>query len=290
MFDDEVDGGDVLDAPVVAPATTAAAADPVWDKWTFNKEGILKIQQIIIDLFDNGKIVKGFKKLRTKDGFAKTNWKTLFALYDLGTDLGVGRIQGKRILKTFYAILEQHGLHKHISLRDDWRGVHEPFQNSYEGLFRIRRLEYSLPIELFGSKFLDNRKPLAKLFGIGLDIRAVLGEALLDIDYVNFSSSFHRENGMLEGYETGDDFFNICQYTELLEEHPVYGKPIPLCLGISSDKTQCNNSGSVCEQAVVISILNAKGGAYKMLFAGFVPLHLPYSDHTMDSLMRRQGR
>jgi hypothetical protein len=122
----------------------------------------------------------------------------------------------------------------------------------------------------------NGQKPIAKMTGILLDIKAILAEALLEIDPINFSTSYRREGGILAD-------------TDKIREHPIYGKPIPLCLGFSSDKTQCNNSGSVCEQAVVLSILNAKNDAYKMLFGGFVPLELPYSDRLLDGLLGRKG-
>ena len=259
------------------------------DPYIFDVEGILSKQKIFITLFDKGEIVKRFKKLRTYKGNEKTDWRDLFTLYKLAQRLGAGRVEGKKVLSSLFEVLERHGLEKAISLRKDWRSVQRPFESIYDDLFKVRRIEYPLPREFFGTKTLDGRKPIAPMVGIALDIKAVLAEALLDIDIENFSTSFERKDGILGGYGTGDDFHNILEYVNEMEEHPIYGKPIPLCIGISSDKTHCNHSGSVCEQAVVASILNAKGGAYKMLFTGFVPLQFPYSDHVLNSLMCKQG-
>jgi len=259
------------------------------DAYIFDEEGIFSKQKILMALFDEGEIVHSFKKLRTFKGNEKTDWRDLFTLYKLAQRLGAGRVEGKKILSSFFELIERHGLEKAISLRKDWRSVQRPFESTYDDLFKARRIEYPLPREFFGTKTLDGRKPIAPMVGIALDIKAVLAEALLDIDIENFSTSFERKDGILGGYGTGDDFHNILEYVNEMEEHPIYGKPIPLCIGISSDKTHCNHSGSVCEQAVVASILNAKGGAYKMLFTGFVPLQFPYSDHVLHSLMCKQG-
>ena len=262
---------------------------PEWD-FKINM-GILKKQDAFIDLFDNGKIVEKFRKIRTPSGGrAKTDWRDLFAIYSLGAEFGFSRAKGNRLLKEITDMLKRHNISKAITLRKDWRSMQKLFTNGYAGLFNIRKVHYNLPSRFFGIKSLDGRKPIAKFSGVSLDVIAVLAEALLEIDPENFSTSHHRDGDILAGYETGEDFKNICADTDQIGAHPKYGKPIPLCIGLSSDKTQCNTSGSVCEQAVVLSILNAKKEAYKMLFSGFLPLELPYSDRILDGLLAKQGR
>jgi hypothetical protein len=127
------------------------------------------------------------------------------------------------------------------------------------------------------------------MVGLALDVKAVLAEALLDLDPSHVSTTFRRDHDILDGFETGDAFRKISEDDKLFDPHPEYGKPISLCLTIRSDETTCNTSRTEKEQAVVISILNAKAPHYKMLFLGYVPIHKPYSDPILHELLSKRG-
>ena len=64
-------------------------------------------------------------------------------------------------------------------------------------------------------------KPLAKMRGIALDVKAVLAEALLQIDPSKFAMKYKRDDGILGGFESGDDFRKISEDDELFDEHEV---------------------------------------------------------------------
>ena len=86
---------------------------------------------------------------------------------------------------------------------------------------------------------------------------------------------------MLSNFSTGSSYFR--KLTEDADQYPLVGgkKPIHICLSIFSDKSQATQTSS--EQPVVFSILNSIGTAYKMIFAGYAPLSLPYTDEVSMS-------
>ena len=120
-------------------------------------------------------------------------------------------------------------------------------------------------------------------------MKTVLAEALLGLDPSQFSTTFQRNEGILDGFESGDIFEKLSEDDKLFEPHPEHGHPISLCLSIRSDETTCNTLRTEKEMVIVISILNAKPPHYKMLFLGYVPIHKPYSDPILHELLIRQG-
>jgi hypothetical protein len=80
------------------------------------------------------------------------------------------------------------------------------------------------------------------MVGLALDVKAVLAEALLDLDPSQVSTTFRRDHDILDGFETGDVFRKISEDDKLFDPHPEYGQPISLCLTIRSDETTCNTS------------------------------------------------
>jgi hypothetical protein len=130
-----------------------------------------------------------------------------------------------------------------------------------------------------------NKKPLGKFRGLACDVKTVLAEALLEIDPSQFAMKYKRDDGILGGFESSNDFRKICEDDENFHEHPVHGRPISLCITVRTDETTCNTARTETEQPVVISILNAKGDAYKMIFLGYAPIHKPYSDEVLKSLL-----
>jgi hypothetical protein len=159
-------------------------------------------------------------------------------------------------------------------------------------------------------------KPWLPVKAYGLDVAYVLGKALLDVDPDCLAQRPKKqtltdrqdlmemldEDGrtlvenldqndpalqiplqdiQLSDFSTGSVFKRLCDDADLYS--PVNGmKPFHLCLAIFSDKSLATASSS--EQPVVFSILNCTGKEYKMLFAGYAPLTLPYSDEVRCSL------
>jgi hypothetical protein len=161
------------------------------------------------------------------------------------------------------------------------------FKSSYAELFEKNVYEYKLDEDLFG-RFelpLKDEKPLAPMRGLALDVKTVLAEALLEIEPSQFITEYKRDDDILKGFETSDDFRKISEDDQLFDHHPQYGHPISLCLTVRTDETTCNTARTESEQAVVLSILNAKGAAYKMIFLGYAPIHLPYTKDYIQKLL-----
>ena len=130
---------------------------------------------------------------------------------------------------------------------------------------------------------------MKKLRGLALDVNAVLAEELLALDPSQLSMEYRRDDDVLGGFETSELFRKIREDDELFDEHPDFGKPISLCITVRTDATTCNTARTEKEQAVVISILNAKVPHYKMLFLGYVPIQKPYSDYILNDLLGKKG-
>ena len=256
-------------------------------------EEILKIQREHLRLFEDREIIKKFKKIRTPKGkIHKKKWEDLIDIYGYGTTKGMSRDDKNDLLEMMNGINERNGIADHVTIPKDWKSLDALFTSSYESLFEKKTFEYDLPKDFFGEFEADGETPLRKMVGYALDVKRVLAEALLGIDPDHFSTTYRRDNGILDGFESGDVFQKISEDDKLFypdPEHPEYGHPISLCLSIRSDETTCNSSRTEKEMAIVISILNAKSPHYKMLFLGYVPIHMPYSDPILHDLLIERG-
>ena len=304
LFAPEMNEHDVTNTDYV-PGRTACVMGPVQIEETPERElqvmdiykleaseEILKIQIEKIRLFEEGEIIEKFEKIRTPKGkhHAK-KWEDLVDLYELGIDCKISRPIKDKMLATFTRILERNEVDHFVTIPKTWASIDDLFTCSYAEMFNTKDYFYELPEEFFG-KFelpLNRRNPLAKMRGLGLDVKAVLAEALLEIDPSQFVMEYKRVDGILDGFESSDDFRKISADDKFFDEAPPYGHPISLCVTIRTDETTCNNSGSETEQSVLLSILNAKGNAYKVLFLGYAPIHKPYSDAVLKSLLKEAG-
>ena len=207
------------------------------------------------------------------------------------------------------------GRHKQLlPIGHTWKGIKKAIRRKSRGVFKVKEFTYSLPEKFFGQ--LDSQgKPWLPVVAYGLDVRYVLAKALLDVNPGKFATKWHKqtykdrpecistvdrqtieylfeagekiedvelpiEDYELSNFSTGSYFKRLTDDAE--KYPPVEGKkPIHICLGIFSDKSQATNTSS--EQPVVFSILNSLGTEYKMIFAGYAPLSLPYSDEVIVS-------
>ena len=249
---------------------------------------ILRIQDENIRLFEEGEITRKFEKIRTPKGKHHVKkWEDLVDLYDLGIDCNLSRVQKNKMLATFSKIHARNEIDHYVTIPKTWDSIEDLFMCSYLEMFKEKEYEYALPEEFFGTFELPvaNKKPLGKFRGLACDVKTVLAEALLEIDPSQFAMKYKRDDGILGGFESSNDFRKICEDDENFHEHPVHGRPISLCITVRTDETTCNTARTETEQPVVISILNAKGDAYKMIFLGYAPIHKPYSDEVLKSLL-----
>ena len=253
-------------------------------------DDILNIQREHLRLFEDREIIAKFQEIRTPKGkIHKKRWEDLLDIYAFGVGLGMSRDDKNDLLALMNGVNERNDASSLISIPKDWKSLDKLFTSSYESLFEQKSFEYALPVDFFGEFEEDGETPLRKMVGLALDVKRVLAEALLSLDPSQFSTTFKRVNGILDGFESSDLFRKISEDDKLFEPHPEYGQPISLCLSVRSDETTCNTSRTEKEMAVVISILNAKPPHYKMLFLGYVPIHLPYSVPILHDLLIARG-
>lgn len=256
-------------------------------------EDILNLQKERIRVFEEGEFKKQFKSMRrSKKGRTKKKWEDILDLFSLGVDLNLSQAQGTKMLLTFLRIAERNGCVDLMSIPKTWKSICKRFKNLrkiYETFFQKKTLEFALPEAYFGKFEKDGFTPLNKMRGVTLDIKAVLAENLLDLDPSQLSTEFSRPNDVLSGFESGEVFRKICLDDQLFEAHPIYGKPVSLCISVFTDASTCNRPRTEKEPPVVLSIANAKPESYKMIFLGYAPIHKPYSDDILYALLDSQG-
>jgi len=256
-------------------------------------EEILQLQLERIRVFEEGEFKKQFKSMRrsNKDA-AKKNWEDILDLFSLGVDLNVSQAQGTKMLLTFLRIAKRNGCANRISIPRTWKSISKRFKtlrNNYEIFFQKKTFEYALPEAYFGKFEKDGFTALNKMRGVSLDVKAVLAENLLDLDPSQLSTKFCRSDDVLSGFESGETFRKICEDDQLFEAHPLYGKPVSLCISVFTDASTCNRPRTEKEQPVVLSIANVKAESYKMIFLGYAPIHKPYSDDILYELLDSRG-
>ena len=273
---------------------------------------IIDIQSRISSVLD----VNKRSDLRTRKdtvGDGKRQLADIVDLYGWGLRAGVSEQKGDEMLKTMHRIMHRHN--QKLPMGKTWKAVKLAIRRKCKGLFKFKEFSYPLPVRFFGTEKMDG-KPWLPVKAYGLDVAYVLGKALLDVDPDCLAQRPKKqtltdrqdlmemldEDGrtlvenldqndpalqiplqdiQLSDFSTGSVFKRLCDDADLYS--PVNGmKPFHLCLAIFSDKSLATASSS--EQPVVFSILNCTGKEYKMLFAGYAPLTLPYSDEVRCSL------
>ena len=262
-------------------------------------------KQILSNLDVNKKFEVRTRKLSSVEG--KRKLADLVDLYGWGLSAGVSERKGNELLQAIHRIMSRHN--KTLPMGNTWKAVKLAIRRKCRGLFKFKEFSYALPVRFFGTSKMDGKAWLP-VKAYGLDVAYVLGKALLDVDPDNFAQrpktqtflerpdlmNMLDEDGRslvesldvrdpalripiqdakLSDFSTGSVFRRLCEDADQFP--PVNGiKPIHICIAIFSDKSQATQTSS--EQPVVFSILNCLGEEYKMLFAGYAPLTLPYSD------------
>jgi hypothetical protein len=181
----------------------------------------------------------------------------------------------------------------------------------------VDEYSYQLPEKFFGKEDSSGKQWLP-VKAYALDIKHVLAKALLDVDPSKFAirpkkqtyglrpDLFEKEDDfvqehltevghgdwksvalseenefLLSDFSTGSYFKAVCADSD---KYPLVDgqRPIPICLAVFSDKSLATSNSS--EQPVVFSILNCTGEDYQMLFLGYAPITLPYSDEVSHNI------
>ena len=245
------------------------------------------------------------RKLASVEG--KRKLADLVDLYGWGLSAGVSERKGNELLQAIHRVMYRHN--KRLPMGNTWKAVKLAIRRKSRGLFKFKEFSYALPVRFFGTSKMDGKAWLP-VKAYGLDVAYVLGKALLDVDPNKFAQrpktqtfierpdlmNMLDEDGrslvenldvrdpalripiqdvQLSDFSTGSVFKRLCEDADQFPS--VNGiQPIHICIAIFSDKSQATATSS--EQPVVFSILNCLDEEYKMLFAGYAPLTLPYSD------------
>ena len=222
---------------------------------------------------------------------------------------GISEKKGNELLDVMHGIMDRH--ESFLPMGHTWKAIKTAVRRKSRGVFQVDEYTYLLPEKFFGQTNSAGKQWLP-VKAYGLDIRHVLAKALLDTDPVSFVTKPKEQTyGLRPDYldampdyfkeavlEAGDEAwksleidddsefllsdFSTGSYFRALcadaDKYPVVRgkKPIHICLSVFSDKSLATASCS--EQPVVFSILNCVGKEYKMLFLGYAPITLPYSD------------
>ena len=228
---------------------------------------------------------------------------------------GISEKKGNELLDVMHGIMGRHD--SFLPMGHTWKAIKTAVRRKSRDVFQVDEYTYLLPEKFFGQTNSAGQQWLP-VKAYGLDIRHVLAKALLDTDpgtfvtrpqdqtyglrpdYLETMPDYFKEAVLEAGDETWkslaidedsefllSDFSSGSYFRALCadaEKYPMVNgkKPIHICLAIFSDKSLATASCS--EQPVVFSILNCVGKEYKMLFLGYAPITLPYSDEVRLTL------
>ena len=236
---------------------------------------------------------------KTLDGDRK-QFEDVVQLYGWGLRHCISEEAGDSLLKVLAEIMERHG--KSIPLGKTWLAMKKIIRRKSQGLFKTREYTYALDPAFFGTMHPSSRKPFKPVKAFGMDVSHMLAKALLDVnpqtfamvykepsavDYADIAidtgGSEGREQGFMSDFSTSKRWKLMCE--DALRYRPINGlQPFHVGLNVYKDKSQA--SESLTEQPVVFSVLNSLGEDYKMIFAGYAPVKLPYSDSVLADILR----
>jgi hypothetical protein len=239
---------------------------------------------------------------KTPDGDRK-QFEDIVQLYGWGLRHGISEEAGDSLLKVLADIMIRHD--KFIPLGKTWLAMKQIIRRKSRGLFKTREYTYSLDPAFFGTKLPRNKKPLRPVKAFGMDVAHMVAKGLLDVNPQTFAMVYKepsavdyagipidtgglagREQGFMSDFSTSKRWKSMCVDADTFP--PINGlQPFHVGLNVYTDKSQA--SESVTEQPVVFSILNSLGEDYKMIFAGYAPIKLPYSNGVLAEILRSRG-
>ena len=267
-------------------------------------ETIHKIQLELIKRYDLNSADQrhDIRSEKTPDGDRK-QFEDIVQLYGWGLRHGISEEAGDSLLKVLADIMNRHN--KFIPLGKTWLAMKQIIRRKSRGLLKTREYTYPLDPAFFGTKLPRSKKPLRPVKAFGMDVAHMVAKALLDVNPQTFAMVYKeastvdyagiaidtgglagREQGFLSDFSTSKRWKSMCE--DAMHYRAINGhQPFHVGLNVYTDKSQA--SESVTEQPVVFSLLNSLGEDYKMIFAGYAPINLPYSNSVLAEILRSRG-
>lgn len=178
------------------------------------------------------------------------------------------------------------------------------------GLHTIETCEYHLDKDYFGE---DAASANNAIPGCNFSILEVIGDALFSVKNLDevITNPLYNTNENDQHVITNFVSANLYKelYDKVAEKHAVWtteiidGKEVrttkgkdkhgryvyPLCISFTMDKTTLNTTKNVSGIPFCIYINNFIKSEYKIHFVGMIPLHLGFSNHELDAILKRQG-
>lgn len=225
----------------------------------------------------------------------KINPNDLIDVHEYSVRYNMGLQQTDELIKMVVGVCKRNGAD--ILLHKQTRSVKKAIDTFAEDDIKIENMGLILDKEIFGeyeNSTASPSVPLKPIKCVAMPILRMLGSALLSTNAANFKPSFievkgvgHRASDrLLTNFSSGDISKRLTEDAALFPETDGF----PVChifLGYSTDATKVQKKYS--EQPLYFSILNNVGEDFKVHFAGYAPLNMPYTNKELHEILKNRG-
>jgi len=276
------------------------------------KSDIAEIQRRVLDKFDpTAEPPLTFRNRTQKGSLDDVNPSDLIDILEFGIEVGLSNSQGDKLIALIKRLFGRRKIN--IQLRNEYESMKRSLSTNVTApMFPIQRFVFPLPVEYFGDTDPATGAELKAIECVALDPMNVLAESLLRIKNPrNFLktfdaqlASFHGEDGdiirveeipreqqILRGFSTSNLWRNACADARRYRciDPSDTRRIVHLMLGVWGDVACLNASKTKSEGGVYMSILNTTSSDYKMHFIGYAPVHFPYTNDKLKSLLIGRG-
>ena len=246
-----------------------------------------------------------FRNRNHKGSVDDVNPSDLIDILEFGVEVGLSNAQGDKLITLIKRLFGRRNIP--IQLRNEYESMKISLKtNVTTPMFPIQRFVYPLPEEYFGDTDPATGSELKAIESVALNPINALADSLLRIQNPgNFLTSFEsqfidyehsveelpRERHLLGDFRTGDLWRKVCTDARRYRcADPDDSRQIVhLLLGVWGDVACLNAARTKSEGGVYMSILNTTGSDYKMHFIGYAPVHFPYTNDKLKSLLLGNG-
>ena len=246
-----------------------------------------------------------FRNRNQKGALDDVEPSDLIDILEFGVEVGLSNAQGDKLITLIKRLFGRRNIP--IQLRNEYESMKISLKtNVTTPMFPIQRFVYPLPEEYFGDTDPATGSELKAIESVALNPINALADSLLRIENPgNFLTSFEsqfidyehsveelpRERHLLGDFRTGDLWRKVCTDARRYRcADPDDSRQIVhLLLGVWGDVACLNAARTKSEGGVYMSILNTTGSDYKMHFIGYAPVHFPYTNDKLKSLLLGNG-
>ena len=275
------------------------------------KSDIAEIQRQFLDKFDpSAEPPITFRNNTEKGTLDDVNPSDLIDILEFGIEVGLSNSQGDKLITLIKRLFARRNIP--IQLRNEYESMKRSLStNITTPMFPIQRFVFPLPVEYFGDTDPATGSELKAIESVALNPMNVLAESLLRIeDPGNFLRTFDsqlasivsddgrrrieeipRERQILGDFSTGNLWRSACADARRYRciDPSDTRRIVHLMLGVWGDVACLNASKTKSEGGVYMSILNTTDSDYKMHFIGYAPIHFPYTNDKLKSLLIARG-